>query len=95
MDVSGLVDAELDLAGLDLADRLGDVEGHGAGLRIRHQPARSEHAAELPELAHDVGRGDDDVEVEPAVLELLDVLDADEVGAGGLGLPHPLALGYH
>src|SRR5688500_14766602 len=42
---AGLLDPELDAAGLELADRLGDVRGHGADLRVRHQAARTEEPA--------------------------------------------------
>ena len=48
------VDAILDLAGLELLDRLRDVEGDGAALRVRHQAAGTQDAAELRELAHPV-----------------------------------------
>ena len=41
VDVGALVDAELDLARLELLDRLRDVERHRAALRVRHQPART------------------------------------------------------
>src|SRR5258708_4073434 len=37
-----LVDAEVDLAALDVVDRLGDVRRHGAGLRVRHQATGAE-----------------------------------------------------
>src|SRR5437879_1427479 len=42
--VATLVDAELDLAALRLANGLRDVESDGAGLWIRHQPPWAEHA---------------------------------------------------
>src|ERR1700761_3677615 len=42
----GLVGAELDFAGLDLADRGGDVAGDGAGLRVGHEAAGAEDLAE-------------------------------------------------
>ena len=42
-----LVDAELDLARLDLLDGLRHVHRDGARLRVRHQAARTEHPAEL------------------------------------------------
>src|SRR5690606_3821278 len=51
--------------------------------------------AQLTDLAHHVGRRDGDVEVEPAVLDLLDVLHADVVGACLLGLLDALTLGEH
>src|SRR5256884_9244226 len=58
-------------------------------------PPRPQHLAQRPELPHDVRGRDDDVGVEPAVLDLLHVLDADEVGAGGFGFLRLLALRYH
>ena len=93
--VPGLVHPELDLARLDLPDRLGHVHRHRPRLRVRHEAAGAQDPAELAELAHDVRRGDDDVALEPAVLELLDVFDAHEVGARGFRLPDPIALGNH
>ena len=89
--VAALVDAELDLAGLDLAHRALDVERDRAGLRVRHESARTEHATELADLSHLIGRGDEDVEVEPPILDARNELDADEVGARGLGLARLLA----
>jgi hypothetical protein len=86
LDVAGLVDAELDLAGLRLLDRARHVERDGAGLGVRHEAAGSEDSAQLTDLTHLVGGGDHDVEVGPAFLDLGDVLGADEIGAGRLGL---------
>ena len=87
MHVAVAVGAVLDLAGLELGDGLADVVGDGAGLRVRHQAARTERAAELADLAHEVGRGDRDVEVEEAALDPRDeVVGADDVGTGLLGL---------
>ena len=84
VQVRVLVDAELDLAALDLGDGLGDVGRHGAGLRVRHEAAGTEHTAEAADLAHQVRGGDDGVEVEPALRDLVDQLvGADDVGAGG------------
>ena len=93
MDVAALVDAELDLTGLRLAHRLPDVERHRARLGVRHQSARTEHATQLAELAHLVRRRDEDVELEPAVLDLLQVLGADVVGTGRLRLARLVADG--
>jgi hypothetical protein len=61
----------------------------------RHQAARPEDSAELPDLAHHVRRGDRHVEVDPAALDLLDVVGADEVGPGLLRLARLVALGDH
>ena len=68
-------------------DRLGDVRGDRAGLRVGHQAARAEDPAEAADLAHQVRRRDDGVEVEAALVDLVDQgVVADDVGAGGLGL---------
>ena len=84
---AGLLDAELDRAALGALDRVGDVHGHGADLRVRHQAARTQHLAEPADQRHQVGRRDAAVEVDRAALHLLhQVLGADHVGAGGLGL---------
>ena len=72
---------------------MADVHRHGAGLRVRHQPARTEHATELADDAHLVGRRDRDVEVEEALLDLRrEIGRADDVGAGVLRLARLLAL---
>ena len=57
--------------------------GDGAGLRVRHEAARTEHATEPADLTHEVGRRDRDVEVHEAfVLHAVDeVFGADDVGA--------------
>ena len=76
-----LVDAELHFAGLDLLNRFRDVESHRAGLRIGHQPARTEDLSELSDGTHHVGSGDHRVEVDPAFLDLRHhVVAADHVG---------------
>ena len=96
VDDRALVDLELDAARLDLADGPVEVEGDRAGLGVRHQAAAAEDPAEAPDHAHDVGRGERHVELEPAGLDLLDqVLGADLVGAGAQRLLGLLALGEH
>ena len=65
-------------------DRLRHVGGDGAGLRVRHQTTRAEHAAEAADLAHEVRGGDDGVEVQTALRDLVDqFVGADDVGARG------------
>ena len=83
--IATLVDAELDLAALRFTHRLAYVERDRAGLRVRHQAARTKHAAQLADLAHLVRRRDHDVEVQPAFLDLRQELGADEIGARFLG----------
>ena len=56
-------------------------------LRVRHHAARTQNLAEPADQRHQVGRGDAAVEIDVAALHLLDqILGADHVGAGGLGL---------
>src|SRR4051794_17943702 len=91
----GAVRAVLDLAGLGLLDGLLDVHRHGADLRVRHLALRAQDAAEPTDDGHHVRRRDRDVEVgEALVLDALgEVLGADEVRAGLLGLARLVALG--
>src|SRR3989441_13379102 len=87
VDDAGLVDPELHAAALGVPDRLRDVERHGPGLGVRHQAARTEHASEAADLAHEVRRRDGDIEVQPAALDpLRQILCADLVGTGRLRL---------
>ena len=96
VQVGVLVDAELDLAALDLGDRLGDVHRDGAGLRVGHQATRAQHLAQPADLAHEVGGRHRGVEVGPACGDLLDQLVAtDLVGAGGPGLLSLVTVGEH
>ena len=76
------------------ATALRDVLGHRAGLRVRHEPARTEHAARLADRGHHVGGRDGGVEVDLAAHDLLDeLLATDDVGAGLGGLARLLADG--
>src|SRR3546814_9007145 len=56
-------------------------------LRVRHQPARAEHLAELAEDGHHVRRRDHALEIDLAGLDLFrQILRTDDVGAGRLCL---------
>src|SRR5437016_14579197 len=71
VDVSPLVGTVLDLAGLELANRGGNVTAggdHGAGLGCRHQAARAEYLAQPADFAHEVLSCQRYVEVEPVLL---------------------------
>src|SRR6478752_2333853 len=57
-DVRGLVDLELHAAGLHGLDARGDVVGDGAGLRVRHEALRAEHASQGADLLHRLGGRD-------------------------------------
>src|SRR5207247_1139864 len=94
-----LLDPELDLTRLDLAHRLGDVEGDGADLGVGHEATRAEDLPQAADHAHHVRGGDGGVEVEPLlVLDLLGhLLRADVVRPGGLrllGLVAPMRRPY-
>src|SRR5207244_9713118 len=80
------VDAEFDLTGLDLFNRLRDIGRHRAGLRVRHQTARAENLTEAANTTHHVGRRNAGIEVDPAAGNLLDnVFTAHILGAGLFG----------
>ena len=87
--IAGLVDLELNASGFYFLDRPGRVVGHRAGLRVRHEAARTEHFAQLSDLAHGFGRRNGHVEIRPAFVALLDqILVPDMLGAsrpGGIG----------
>src|SRR5581483_5857233 len=86
VDVRAAVGPVLELARLRVGHRLRDVERDGAGLRVRHAPAR----ADVPHL---IRRRDRDVEVGEALLDpLREVGRADDVRAGLLRLAGLVAL---
>src|SRR5215217_5618972 len=90
------VHPKLDLAALDVGYSLCDVDGDGSGLRVWHQPSRTEDASQTADLAHHVGGGDDRVEVQVSLRDLVDQLvRADLVGAGGLSGLGALTSGEH
>src|SRR5690348_3546369 len=91
MDVPALVDAKLDLARLRLAHGVGDVHRYRARLGVGHQTTGTEHASELSELPHLVRRRDEHVEVQPAVLDALDVFRSHEIGSRFLRFARPIA----
>ena len=72
VDDVGLVQAVLDLTGLDLLHGLGHVGGDGAGLGGGHQALGAQDLTEAAHQAHHVGAGNNHVEVEPVFL--LDLL---------------------
>jgi hypothetical protein len=92
----GAVGAVLHLAGLGLIHRFGDIDGDRADLGVGHLARRAEDPAQAADDRHHVRRGDGDVEVVEALLDLLgQVLAADDVGSGLLGLTRLVALGEH
>ena len=88
------VHPELDLAALDVGDGLPHAGRDRAGLGVGHEPARAQHPAEPAYLAHQIGGGDDRVEVQEPALDALDeVVGADVVGARRPSLLRPVARG--
>src|SRR5215204_5785775 len=86
MDVCAAIGAVLELARLRVADGLGDVEGDGSRLRVRHFAAGPEDATELSDRPHHVGRRHRDIEVVEPFFDLFgEVGRADDVGTGVLG----------
>src|SRR5580692_4911635 len=80
MNNASPVISELDAATLDILDRLGDIEGHRAGFGVRHQSTRPEDLPEASDHAHDLWRRQRDVEIDDALLDLLDeIFAADDV----------------
>src|SRR5581483_12512108 len=82
------IDLVLELAALDVLDGLADVEGHGPGLRVRHQPPGPEHPTGLADGCHHVRCGDGRIELDVSLQDLFhEIIAADHIGAGLLGLP--------
>src|SRR5690349_19440287 len=65
MNISGLINLELDTARFHFFDGATSVVGYSAGFRIRHQTAGTEDFAELADFAHGFRSRDGDVEVGP------------------------------
>src|SRR5690606_34296034 len=90
MHDAGLLHAELDGAALRSLHRFGDIGGHRADLRVRHQAAGTEHLAETADERHHVRRRDAAVEIDLAALDdLREILRTDNIGARrlrGIGL---------
>ena len=97
VDVAVAVGAVLDLAALELADGLADVGGDGAGLGVRHQATRAEHAAEAADLTGiRSGVAMATSKSMHAALDLRDeVVGADDVGAGVARASGGVAGGEH
>ena len=80
--------AIFDLAGLELANRFTDIDGHRPRLGIGHQPTGAEHLAQLSYLRHELRGRNREVKVETAAI--LDFFDqfftTHDIGARLLGL---------
>mgnify|MGYP000346583956 CR=1 FL=1 len=71
VDQASLVGTVLNLTGLGVLDGSGDVHGHGADLRVRHQATGAEDLTQRTDDAHGVRGGDTQIEVDRAALDLL------------------------
>src|SRR5436190_3625311 len=93
VDDGRAVGAVLDLAGLRLPDRFGEIHGDGAHLGVGHLAGGPEDAPEAADHGHHVRRGDGHVEVVKALLDPFgQVVATHDVGARLFGLAHLLAL---
>src|SRR5262249_1892059 len=96
MDQTSLLDSELDGAAFGSAHRWPDIGGHSADFRIRHQSPRTKHLSEAADERHHVWSSDGAIEIDHALLHLLDeILRANHIGTGLLGLLSLGALGEH
>ena len=94
VQVSGLVQAELNPPEAQLLDQPSQVlrGADRAGFRAGHQAAGTQYLAQATHLAHDLGRRDSDIEIQPAALNLLnEFVTPDVVGACVLGQSGRLA----
>ena len=96
MNVGRLVHSKLHTALARFFDDARQVFGlhNAAGFRAGHQTTRAENLAETANLAHDLGCRQHQVEVKPAILDLLDhVIGADEISTGFGGEARPVTIG--
>ena len=94
MHTGAAIRTEFRTAALRLANRSSDRFGHRTGLRVRHQAAGTELTAEGTDQTHRIRSRDQDIEILPAVFDLLNnVFITDEIGAGILGVLGQLAVG--
>jgi hypothetical protein len=64
VDQAGLVGTVLNLTSLGILDGGGDVHGHGADLRVRHQATGAEDLTQGTDDTHGVGSGDTQIEID-------------------------------
>ncbi len=96
MDVAEPISPELDLAALELPNRLGDVVGHRPRLGVRHKATGAKGAPQLADGRHHVRRSDGHVEIQHAPRDLGgQVIGPDMVGSRLAGGCRSLALGEH
>ena len=74
MQVRVAVNAEVDLAALNVGNSLCNVHGHGAGLGVRHEVTGTQHLTQATNFTHHIGGCNCCVEVGPAARDLSDQL---------------------
>src|SRR5690606_18924275 len=74
VDDSRFVRTVLNFTCFDFRNSFRDIESHCACFRVRHQAFRSQYATDFTNFAHHVRSCNDNVEIEPALLDFSDVL---------------------
>ena len=74
MQVRVAVNAEVDLATLDVCNSLCNIHGHGAGLGVRHEVTGTQNLTQATNFTHHIGGCNCSVEVGPAACDLSDQL---------------------
>src|SRR5690606_20021807 len=83
MDNSELIDLKVNFPGLYFPNRFSYVQGNGSGFWIWHQASGTQYPTQPAYLCHDVGHGDDDVNIGPPAFDLGDiVVQSDIIGTG-------------
>ena len=73
MNNTGLVYLKVNLTLLNLTDSLGNIHGYSTTLGVRHKTTWTQHTTESTNLTHDGGHGDDDINISPSTLNLIDI----------------------
>ena len=87
MNDTEFVDLEVDLTRFHFLNGFAHLHRNRTGLGVRHQAAGTQNTAQRTNLAHYVRRADDNVNVGPAALDLINKLvQTYVIGAGSLSL---------
>src|SRR6185295_4680928 len=90
----GFLNFILDAALSNFRHGFADIKGDGPGLRIRHEPARSQRLPKLSDGRHEIRRRDSTIEIHPSALDLLhQIIGPDIISAGLPRLLFLLSLG--
>src|SRR5579883_1983435 len=81
MNITLLIDSELDLTGFYFLNGSTDILSHSTCFRIRHKTTRSEDTTELTKLTHCLGRCNDHIGCSPAAFDLFEkCIETDFIG---------------